>query len=84
VSETLLLAGALSANNIGLAIGGGIGGVGYALAATTIFCFSVVMLALGQVVGRKAGLGRIRHSLRSPASGNGVLALAGLLMLAGY
>jgi len=84
VSESLFLAGALSANNIGLAIGEGIGGVGYSAATTSILCFSVVMLALGQAVGRNVGLGRIHHGLSSPASGNGVLALAGLLMLAGY
>jgi putative Mn2+ efflux pump MntP len=84
VSESLFLAGALSANNIGLAIGEGIGGVGYSSAATSIFCFSVVMLALGQAVGGNVGLRRLHHGLGSPASGNGVLALAGLLMLAGY
>jgi hypothetical protein len=78
----LFLAGALSANNIGLAIGTGIGGVGYS--AASILGLSVVMLALGQAVGRSVGPGRIHHGLRSPASGNGVLALAGLLMLAGY
>jgi hypothetical protein len=42
------------------------------------------MLVLGQAVGKNNGLGRIHHGLRSPASGNGMLALAGVLMLAGY
>jgi hypothetical protein len=84
VGKSVILAGALSANNIGLAIGEGIGGVGYSAAATSILCFRVVMLAPGKAVGRNAGLGGIHHGLRFPASGNGVLALAGLLMRAGY
>lgn len=39
------------------------------------------MLALGQAIGGNAGLGRIHRGLRSSAAGDGVLALAGILML---
>jgi putative Mn2+ efflux pump MntP len=81
----LFLSAALSINNFGLAIAGGIGGVGYVPTALSIFAFSVAMLAFGQTAGR--GFSRARSvplALRSPAYGNAVLALAGCLMLAGY
>jgi putative Mn2+ efflux pump MntP len=83
--ETLFLSATLSINNFGLAIAGGIGGVGYVPTALSIFGFSVAMLAVGQILGR--GFSRARSvplALRSPAYGNAVLALAGCLMLAGY
>jgi putative Mn2+ efflux pump MntP len=85
MSEGLFLAGTLSINNIGLAIAGGIGGIGYAPAAACIFCLSVVMLALGQAIG--TNFTRLRLTKRMPRysmSGNAALALAGVLMLAGY
>ncbi len=83
--ESLVLAFALSVNNIGLAIGEGIGGVGYAMAAVSVFGFSVAMLVLGLAAGSNAmRLGRAHAALRSPVIGNGLLALAGLLMLAGF
>lgn len=85
VGESLFLAGTLSINNIGLAIAGGIGGVGYAPAAASIFCLSIVMLALGQAIGTSSI--RLRWApqvLRYSMGGNAVLALAGILMLAGY
>lgn len=79
LAEILVLAGALSVNNIGLAIGEGLGGVGLTAASASVFGFSVVLLALGQGAGaRFGGLSRI------PAYGNGALALAGLLMLSGF
>ena len=85
IGESLFLSGTLSVNNIGLAIAGGIGGVGYMAAALSIFCFSIAMLALGQAVG--GNVTRVRlfpQLLRDPLSGNAVLALAGVLMLVGY
>lgn len=85
IGETLFLAGALSINNIGLAVAGGIGGVSYVFAASAIFFFSVTMLALGQVVG--SNVTRMRWAprlLRDPKSGNAVLALAGVLMMTGH
>ena len=85
LSEVLFLAGTLSINNIGLAIAGGIGGVRYTAAGAFTFSFSVIMLALGQVVGtnftRLRSLGQV---LRYPMIGNGALALAGTFMLTGY
>ena len=84
VVETLTLAAALSINNIGLAISGGIGGVNYHSAALAIGGFSIVMLALGQGIGSNV----IRISppplARSCLNGNVALALAGFFMLAGY
>jgi putative Mn2+ efflux pump MntP len=83
--ESLFLSGALSINNVGLAIAGGIGGISYVSAAMSIFCFSVAMLALGQTVGSNFTRARsLPRVLRYPLSGNAVLALAGILMLAGY
>lgn len=83
--ETLVLAGALSINNIGLAIAGGIGGIGYLAAAASIFLFSVAMLLAGQAISaRLAQLRAFGRVLRSPLSGNAVLLVAGLAMLIGY
>jgi putative Mn2+ efflux pump MntP len=83
--ESLFLSGALSINNVGLAIVGGIGGVSYVSAAMSIFCFSMAMLALGQTVGSNFTRARsVPRVLRYPMSGNAVLALVGILMLAGY
>jgi putative Mn2+ efflux pump MntP len=85
LGESLFLTATLSINNIGLAIAGGIGGVTYAPAAACIFCLSMVMLALGQTIG--TSLTRLRlvsQLLRYSMSGNAVLALAGVLMLAGF
>jgi len=85
LGESLFLTATLSINNIGLAIAGGIGGVTYASAAACIFCLSMVMLALGQTIG--TSLTRLRlvsQLLRYSMSGNVVLALAGVLMLAGF
>jgi putative Mn2+ efflux pump MntP len=82
--ESLFLSATLSINNIGLAVAGGIGGVAYVSAAVCIFCLSMVMLALGQAIG--TSLTRLRlvsQVLRYSMSGNVVLALAGVLMLAG-
>ncbi len=82
--ETLFLAVTLSINNIGLAIAGGIGGVGYRSAAVAIGGLSIVMLALGQGIGSNAIRIRLPPVARSCLNGNVVLALAGLFMLAGY
>ena len=85
LGESLILSATLSINNIGLAIAGGIGGVTYASAAASIFCLSIAMLTLGQAIG--TGLTRLRlvsQMLRYSMSGNAVLALAGVLMLAGF
>ena len=72
-------------NDLGAAIAGGIGGVGYVATAASIFCFSVVMLAVGLAIGTKyAGLRSVPRALRHPLIGNGALALAGAFVLAGY
>ena len=85
IGESLFLSGSLSINNVGLAVAGGIGGVGYIAAALSIFCFSIAMLALGQAVGSNVTRVSLFPQLfRNPMSGNAVLALAGGLMLVGY
>jgi putative Mn2+ efflux pump MntP len=85
IGETLFLSGSLSINNIGLAIAGGVSGVGYGAAAAAIFTLSMVMLALGQGIG--TNITRLRLApqvLRFSMNGNVVLAFAGVLMIAGY
>jgi putative Mn2+ efflux pump MntP len=79
--ESLYLALALSVNNIGLALAGGLGDLSYGLVSTAIFGFSIAMLAAGQIVGSRlvADSGLLSH----PLLGNGVLFLAGIMMLAG-
>lgn len=84
LAETLVLAAALSINNIGLAIASGIGGVNYRSAAVAIGGFSIVMLALGQAIGSRVVRIRLPRLARCCLNGNAVLALAGLFMLAGY
>jgi putative Mn2+ efflux pump MntP len=85
MGESLSLSGILSINNVGLAIAGGIGGISYISAAVSIFCFSVAMLALGQAGGSIFTCARsVPRALRYPVTGNAVLALAGVLMLAGF
>jgi putative Mn2+ efflux pump MntP len=85
ISESFFLAGTLSINNVGLAIASGIGGISFITALGAIFCFSLALLALGQSIG--GNFARVRwlpKVFRYPISGNAVLALAGVLMLAGY
>jgi putative Mn2+ efflux pump MntP len=85
MGESLFLAGILSMNNLGLAVAGGIGGIGYIPAAWSVSCFSIAMLAAGQAAG--GSLTRVRSIppvLRNPMSGHAALAFAGILMLAGY
>jgi putative Mn2+ efflux pump MntP len=85
LGESLFLTATLSINNVGLAIAGGIGGVAYVSAAVCIFCLSMVMLALGQAVGTSMTRLRLASQvLRFSMSGNAALALAGVLMLAGF
>jgi putative Mn2+ efflux pump MntP len=85
MGESLFLSGTLSINNVGLALAGGIGGAGYVPAGLSIFGLSMVMLAFGQAIGSNITRSRaIPQVLRHPTSGNAVLALAGVLMFAGY
>ena len=80
--EALYLALTLSINNIGLAVAGGIGSMSYAAVTMAIFGFSVVMLAAGQFVAFRLAA-RVGGILSHPLVGNGVLFLAGVMMLAG-
>jgi putative Mn2+ efflux pump MntP len=82
LAETFYLSLALSVNNIGLALAGGIGDLGYGAVAASVFAFSVIMLAVGQLVGGQ--LVEMIRILRHPIIGNAVLFLAGVMMLAGF
>lgn len=85
IAESLFLSASLSINNVGLAIAGGIGGIGYRSAAISIFSFSLAMLAFGQAVSSNlTAVSWVPSVLRHPISGNAVLAITGVLMLAGY
>src|SRR6202012_59021 len=73
LAEALYLSLALSVNNIGLALAGGIGDLGYRAVAASVFAFSVIMLAGGQFVG-----GTVVETipvLRHPMVGNAALFL---------
>jgi putative Mn2+ efflux pump MntP len=83
ILESLILAMTLSINNIGLAIAGGIGGIGYEAAAVSIGGFSIATLAVGQCLGSGAIRRKLWWAARSGLTGNIILVLAGLLMLAG-
>lgn len=80
--EVAVLAGALSVNNIGLAIAGGFAGLHYGLALAAIFCFSVSLLSAGLLIGEGAGR-RVARTLRQAWIGNAILLTAGLAMLSG-
>jgi putative Mn2+ efflux pump MntP len=82
LAETLMLTLTLSLNNIGLAIAGGIGGIGYRAAAIAVFAFSVGLLAVGQRIGRNAL--RLPRRLSQLINGHAVLAMVGVLMLTGH
>ena len=83
VVETLFLAIALSINNIGSAIAGGVGGLDYRLVALSVGGFSIATLAVGQSAGRNIVGIKLPSVVRSCLNGNAVLALAGLFMLVG-
>jgi putative Mn2+ efflux pump MntP len=81
--ETLVLASALSINNIGLAFAGGVGGLGYAGVGLSVALFSVLFLWLGgwlskTIAERAPGLAR-----RLPFDGNVLIMGVGVLMMMG-
>ena len=84
LGETLVLAAALSINNIGLAIAGGIGGLDYRSAALAVGGFSIATLMFGQAVGSNVVELRLPPLARACLNGNAALALTGLLILVGY
>jgi putative Mn2+ efflux pump MntP len=81
LAETMWLSLTLSINNIGLAFAGGVGGLDSRMAAASVFTFSLILLASGQfmacILQRLTRLSRLMN-------GHAVLALVGVLMLAGY
>lgn len=79
--ESLYLSLTLSVNNIGLALAGGIGNLSYGVVAISIFSFSILMLAAGQLIGLKVV--ELGGFFGHPMFGNAVLFLAGVMMLAG-
>jgi putative Mn2+ efflux pump MntP len=83
LGETLTLAGALSVNNVGLGLAGGIGGLDYAPIGISVGLFSVLFLWLGfwfsqAMAPRLPGLAR-----QLPLDGNILILAVGLLMMAG-
>lgn len=82
LQESFYLSLALSINNIGLAVAGGIGNLTYGAVTLSIFGFSIIMLAAGQLVGLKL-VERVGGFLSHPMFGNAVLFFAGVMMFAG-
>lgn len=80
--EAGYLSGALSVNNIGLAIAGGFDGLHDAGALTAVFCFSVALLSAGLFIGGIASR-QLANTLSNARIGNAILLVAGLAMLFG-
>jgi putative Mn2+ efflux pump MntP len=80
--ETLALAGALSLNNIGLGLAGGIAGLSPGLVAASVGGFSFALLWLGQYLGRNFAR-RAEMSRWLSLDGNILIVIVGLLMALG-
>jgi putative Mn2+ efflux pump MntP len=80
LGETLVLAGSLSLNNIGLGFAGGIADLGAGPVGISVAGFSVVLLWLGQHLGRAIGMrsSALRWLL---LDGNILIVAAGLAMV---
>jgi putative Mn2+ efflux pump MntP len=81
--ETLVLASALSVNNIGLAFAGGIGGMRYAGVGLSVAFFSVVFLWLGERLSKTLAERAPGLAQRLPVDGNVLVMGIGLLMMMG-
>jgi putative Mn2+ efflux pump MntP len=80
LGETLVLAGSLSLNNIGLGFAGGIADLGAGPVGISVAGFSVVLLWLGQHLG--SAIGMRSHTLRwLLLDGNILIVAAGLAMV---
>lgn len=80
--ETLLLAGALSLNNIGLGLAGGIANLGAGPVGASVAGFSILLLWLGQRLGRAAAM-RSQVLRWLLLDGNILIVLVGLAMVVG-
>jgi putative Mn2+ efflux pump MntP len=81
--ETLVLASALSINNIGLALAIGIGGLSYAGIGLSVAFFSVVFLWSGERISKTLAERAPRLAQRLPLDGNVLIMGVGLLMMMG-
>ena len=81
--ETLVLAGALSMNNIGLGFAGGVAGLDYGWVTLSVAGFSVTLLWLGEWLGRErvSSLANKFNWLR--VDGNLLLVAVGVAMMLG-
>jgi MYXO-CTERM domain-containing protein len=81
--ETLVLAAALSANNVGLGLAAGIAGLRHGPVALSVAGFSVLFLWLGQYLSRTA-VRPLRAALRwLPLDGDLLIVVVGILVLVG-
>ena len=80
LSETVVLAGSLSLNNVGLGFAGGIAGLGAGPVAVSVAGFSIVLLWLGQHLGHAIGM-RSRALRWLLLDGNILIVAAGLAMV---
>jgi len=80
LGETVVLAGSLSLNNVGLGFAGGIAGLGAGPVAVSVSGFCIVLLWLGQHLGHAIGVRS--HALRwLLLDGNVLIVAAGLAMV---
>lgn len=81
--ETLAVAAALSINNIGLGLAGGIAGLRHGPVALSVAGFSVLLLWLGQHLSRAVALPSTGAFGWLPLDGNILIIAVGLLMTLG-
>jgi putative Mn2+ efflux pump MntP len=81
--ETLVLAGALSLNNVGLGFAGGIAGLDHVPVALSVGGFSVLLLWAGERLSRVRVLPLSSQLGRLTFDGNFLIIAAGVLIIAG-
>jgi len=84
LGETLALAAALSANNVGLGFAGGIAGLDYGAVGLSVGLFSVALLWLGSWFSQALAPRLPPLVRRLPFDGNILILGIGLLMMAGF
>ena len=81
--ETLVLAGALSINNVGLGFAGGIAGLDHGPVGLSVGGFSVLLLWLGEWLSRRVALPLTSRLGRLHFDGNLLIVVAGILVMVG-
>jgi putative Mn2+ efflux pump MntP len=81
--ETLALAAAMSINNVGLGLAGGIAGLDHGSVAISVAGFSILLLWLGEWLSRTIALPLTTRVGWLPFDGNLLIIAVGILVLVG-